>query len=81
MRSLHDHRGVRVQGSCDVSTGYGLTIFSTLSLCGAKQIVEATMTVNPYDDRKVSLRRPHINSDLDIIQASYTCWKAIVTEA
>ena len=39
------------------------------------------MTVNPYDDRKVSLRRPHGNGDLDIVRASYTRRKANVTEA
>ena len=45
------------------------------------KIVEATMLVNPYDDRKVSLQRPHGNSDLDIVRASYTRRKANVTEA
>ena len=45
------------------------------------KIIEATKPVNPYDDRKVSLRRPHGNSDLDIVQALYTCHKANVTEA
>ena len=65
-----------------MSAGYGLTIFSNLSLCGVKQnLVEATMPVNPYDDRKVSLRRPHGNGDLDIVRASYTRRKANVTEA
>ena len=39
------------------------------------------MPVNPYDDRKVSLRRPHRNGDLDIVLASYTRRKANVTEA
>ena len=34
------------------------------------------MPVNPYDDRKVSLRRPHGNGDLDIVRASYTRRKA-----
>ena len=34
------------------------------------------MPVNPYDDRKVSLRRPHGNGDLDIVRASYTRLKA-----
>ena len=45
------------------------------------KIVEATMPVNLYDDRKVSLRRPHGNGDLDIVGASYTRRKANVTEA
>ena len=39
------------------------------------------MPVNPYDDRKVSLRRPHGNGDLDIVRASYTRRKANITEA
>ena len=39
------------------------------------------MPVNPYDDRKVSLRRSHGNGDLDIVRASYTRRKANVTEA
>ena len=33
------------------------------------------MPVNPYEDRKVSMRRPHGNGDLDIVR------KANVTEA
>ena len=37
------------------------------------------MPVNPYDDRKVSLRRPHGNGDLDIVRASYTRRNANVT--
>ena len=45
------------------------------------KIVEATMPVNPYDDRKVSMWRPHGNGDLDIVRASYTRRKANVTEA
>ena len=39
------------------------------------------MPVNPYDDRKVSLRRPYGNGDLDIVRASYTRRKANVTKA
>ena len=39
------------------------------------------MPVNPYDDRKVSLRRPHGSGDLDIVRASYTRRKVNVTEA
>ena len=38
------------------------------------------MPVNPYDDRKIYLRRPHGNGDLDIVRASYTRRKANVTE-
>ena len=44
-------------------------------------MVEATMPINLYNDRKVSLRRPHGTCDLDIVQASYTHRKANVTEA
>ena len=39
------------------------------------------MRVNPYDDGKVSLRRPHGNGDLVIVRASYTRRKVNVTEA
>ena len=39
------------------------------------------MPVNPYDNRKVSLRRPHGNGDLDIVRTLYTRRKANVTEA
>ena len=39
------------------------------------------MPVNLYDDRKVSLRRPHRNGHLDIVRASCTRRKANVTEA
>ena len=39
------------------------------------------MSVNLYDDCKVSLRQPHGNGDLDVVQASYTRRKANVTEA
>ena len=66
---------------CDVSTGYGLTFFQICHCAELNKIVEATMPVNPYDDRKVSLRRPHLNGDLDIVGASYTRRKANVTEA
>ena len=44
-------------------------------------MLETTMPVNPYDDRKAPLGRPHGNGDLDIVQASYTRRKANVTEA
>ena len=35
------------------------------------------MPVNPYDNHKVSLQRPHGTGDYDIVQASYTCRKAM----
>ena len=67
---------------CDVSTGYGLTIFFQICHCAElNKIVEATMPVNQYDDRKVSLRRRYGNGDMDIVRASYTRNKANVTEA
>ena len=37
LRCPHDHRTGIVRCHCDVSTGYGLTFFSNLSLCGVKQ--------------------------------------------
>ena len=63
---------------------YGLRAYDFFQICHCAElnkIVEATMPVNPYDDRKVSLRRPHGNGDLDIVRASYTRRKANVTEA
>ena len=61
-----------VRCHCDVSTGYGLTIFSNLSLCGDKQNRKG------HDARK-SVR--WLQGDLDIVRASYTRRKANVTEA
>ena len=64
---------------------YGLRVYDFFEIvrhCAElNKNVEATMPVNPYDDRKVSLRRPHGNGDLDIVLASYTRRKANVTEA
>ena len=63
---------------------YGLRAYDFFQICHfaeLNKIVEATMPVNPYDDRKVFLRRPHGNGDLDIVRASYTRRKANVTEA
>ena len=59
----------------------GLRFFQICHCAEVNKIVEATMPVNPYDDRKVSLRRPHGNDVLDIVGASYTRRKANVTEA
>ena len=39
------------------------------------------MPVNPYDDRKVTLRRPHGKGRFDIVRKSYTRRNADVTEA
>ena len=70
-----------IRGSDDV-TAMCLRATGLLGHCAElNKIVEATMPVNPYDDRKVSLRRPHGNGDLDIVRASYTPRKANVTEA
>ena len=59
---------------------YGLRAYVFfLQICHCAElnkIVEATMPVNPYDDRKVSLRRSHGDGDLDIVRASYTRLKA-----
>ena len=76
-------RSVPVQGLYHV-TAMCLRANDFFQICHCAEfnkIVEATMTVNPYHDRKVSLRRPHGNGDLDIVGASYTRRKANVTEA
>ena len=76
MHGPHDHRAVPVRGSYDVTAtclrATDLRFFQTCQCAELNKIVEATMPVNPYDDRKVSLRRPHGNGDLDIVRASYT---------
>ena len=62
----------------------GLRAYDFFQICHCAElnkILEATMPVNPYDDCKVTLRRPHGNGDLDIVGASYTRRKANVTEA
>ena len=74
-----------VQGSFDVIAmcvrATGLRFLQICHCAELNKIVEATMPVNLYDDRKVSLWRPHGNGDLDIVRASYTRRKANVTEA
>ena len=75
-----------VRGSYDVTAmclrATGLRFFFQICHCAElNKIVEAMMPVNPYDDRKVSLRRQYGNGDLDIVRASYTRNKANVTEA
>ena len=72
-----------VRGSYDV-IAMCLRAYDFFQICHCAElnkIVEATMPVNPYHDRKVSLRRPHGNGGLDIVRASYTRRKANVTEA
>ena len=76
---------MHVRGSYDVSAmclrATGLRFFQICHCAELNKIVEATMPVNPYDDRKVTLRRPHGNGDLDIVRTSFTRRKANVTEA
>ena len=76
---------MHVRGSYDVSAmclrATGLRFSQVCHYAELNKIVEATMPVNPYDDRKVTLRRPHGNGDLDIVQTLYTRRKANVTEA
>ena len=70
-----------VRSTCDVSTGYGLAFFFTICHSAElNKIVDATMPVNRYDNRTVSLRRPHGKGDLDIVKASLTHRNANVTE-
>ena len=78
MRYSHDHRVVHVRESCDV-TEMCLRAYDFFKFVIMRS--EATMPVNPYDDRKVSLRRALRNGNLDFVQASYTRRKANVTEA
>ena len=74
-----------VRGSYDVTAmclrATGLRFFQICHCVELNKIVEATMPVIPYDDRKVSLRRQHGNGDFDIVGALYTRCKANVTEA
>ena len=85
LRCPQDRRAVPVRGSYDVTAmclrATGLRFFQICHCAEFNKIVEATMPVNPYDDCKVSLRRPHGNGDSDIVRASYTRCKANVTEA
>ena len=85
MRCPQDDRAVPIRGSYDVTAmclrATGLRFFQICHCAELNKIVEATMLVNPYDDRKVSLRRPYGNGNLDIVRTSYTRRKANVTEA
>ena len=63
---------------------HGLRAYDFFRNCHCAElnkIVEATMPVNLYDDRKVYLRRPHGNGDSDIVWASCTRRKANVSES
>ena len=81
----YDHLTVPEQGLYDVTAiclrATGLRFFQICHWTELNKIVEATMPVSPYDLRKVSLRRPQGNGDLDILRASYTRRKANVSEA
>ena len=84
LRCPHDHRVVPVRGSYNVTAmclRAHAYIFQICHCAVLNKFVEATMAVYPCDERKVSLRRPHGNGDLDIVRASYTRRKANVTEA
>ena len=74
-----------VRGSYDVTAvclwTTGLRFFQICHCEEFNKIVEATMPVNPYDDRKFSLQRRQKKGDLDIVPTSYTRPKANVTEA
>ena len=74
VRGPYDHCVVPLRGSYDVTTtclrATGLRFFQTCHCAELNKIVEATMPVNPYDGRKVSLRSPHGNGDLDIVYSS-----------
>ena len=80
-RCHHDHRAVPVRVSYDFTAmclrAKGLRFFQICHCAGLNKIIQATMPVNPYDGRKVSLRRPHGNGDLDIVRASYTRHRGI----
>ena len=84
-RCPQDHRTVPIQVSYNVTAmclrATGLRLFQFCHCAELNKIVEATMPVNLYDGRKVSLQRPHRNGDFDIVRASYTRRKANVTEA
>ena len=84
-RCPRDYRAVPVRGSYNITAmclrATGLRFFQICHCAELNKIVEPTMPVNPYDNSKVSLRKPHGNGDLDIVRASYTRRKANVTEA
>ena len=67
-RCPQDHRTVPIQVSYNVTVmcrrATGLRLFQFCHCAELNKIVEATMPVNLYDGRKVSLQRPHRNGDL-----------------
>ena len=58
MRGPHDHRAVPVQGLYVVTAtclrATGLRFFQTCHCAELNKIVEATMPVKPFDDRKIA---------------------------
>ena len=84
-------RTVPVRGLCnatyEMSTGYGLTIFKTLSNFSRNQIVEAAEPVNPYENvtvasclRREPSRRPHGKGDTGRIRARYGLRRPIASQ-
>ena len=73
VRCLHNQGAMPVRGLCDLPAMYlratGLCLFKNLSSAELNKIVEATMTMNLYDNCRVFLRWPHENDDLDIVRA------------
>ena len=59
-----------MRSTCDVSAGYGQAIFKICHSTELNKLVEAMMSVNRYDDRRVYLRWTHRKDDFDIINSS-----------
>ena len=73
VRPPHDQHEVPVRVLCDLPVmclrATILQFFKTYS-AELNKIIEATMPMDLYDDRKVSVRWPHGKGDLDIVWAS-----------
>ena len=69
-----DQSAIPVRGSCDLLAMFlwatGLRFFKMCHSAELNKIVQATMSVNPYDDRRVSYGDAHGKGDLDIVWAS-----------
>ena len=80
----HDHRAVLYgDRTMLIRCVYRLrayNFFQIFHCAELNKIVEATVPIKQYDDRKFSLWRQHGNGDFDIVRASYTRRKANVTE-
>ena len=57
-----------MRSTCDVSSGF--RFFKIGHSVKLNKIGEATMPVNPYDDRRGYLRWPHGKCDFDIVNSS-----------